>query len=79
MTLFGDTVKPKIIQTPSTFLALSQFIRYGLENGNKIWQELRVKLCQNKLILIMSYNFDRKICNEFGWKLSAVKFKYTIK
>ncbi len=26
---------------------ISQFIRYSLENGNKIWQELRVKLCQN--------------------------------
>ncbi len=30
------TVKPKFIQTPSTFLTLSQFIRYSLENGNKI-------------------------------------------
>ncbi len=37
-------VKPKFIQTPSTFLTLSQFIRYSLENGNKIWQELQVKL-----------------------------------
>ncbi len=49
------TVKPKFIQTPSTFLTLSQFIRYScsLENSNKIWQELRVQLCQNKFILIM--------------------------
>jgi len=30
------TVKPKFIQTPSTFLTLSQFIHYSLENGNKI-------------------------------------------
>ncbi len=55
------TVKSKIIQTPSTFLTLSQFIHYSLENGNKIWQELRVKLCQSKLILIMSDNFGRKV------------------
>ncbi len=27
-----NTVKPKFIQTPSTFLTLSQFIRYSLEN-----------------------------------------------
>ncbi len=27
--------------TPSTFLTLSQFIRYSLENGNAIWQELK--------------------------------------
>ncbi len=53
----------KLIQTPSTFHTLSQFIRYSLENGNKIWQELRVKLCQNKFILIMSDNFDRKVCD----------------
>ncbi len=26
----------KFIQTPSTFLTLSQFIHYSLENGNKI-------------------------------------------
>ncbi len=32
------TVKPKFIQTPSTFLTLSQFICYSLENGNKICQ-----------------------------------------
>ncbi len=25
----------------------------------------RVKLCQNKLILIISDNFDRKVCNEY--------------
>jgi len=31
-----DVVKPKFIQTPSRFLTLSQFIRYSLENGNKI-------------------------------------------
>ncbi len=30
------TVKPKFIQTSSTFLTLSQFIHYSLENGNKI-------------------------------------------
>ncbi len=60
-------VKPIFIQTPSTFLTLSQFIRYSSENGNKIWQELRVKLCQNKFILIMSDNFDGKVCTEFGW------------
>ncbi len=23
--------------------------------------------CQNKFILIMSDNFDRKVCNELGW------------
>ncbi len=34
-------IKPKFIQTPSTVLTLSQFIRYSLENGNKIWQELK--------------------------------------
>ncbi len=54
------TVKPKFIQTSSTFLTLSQFIHYSLENGNKIWQELRVELCQNKLILIMLDNFDKE-------------------
>ncbi len=39
----GHTVKPKLIQTPSTFLTLSQFIHYSLENGNKMTrtQELR--------------------------------------
>ncbi len=57
--------QPTFIQTPSsTFLTLSQFIRYSVENGNKIWQELWVKLCQNKFILIMSDNFDRKVCND---------------
>ncbi len=75
------TVKPKFIQTPSTFLTLSQFIHYSLENGNKIWQELRVKLFQNKFILIISDNFDRKVCNELGWiavscsKLTALSKK----
>ncbi len=39
-------VKPKCIQTPSTFLTTY------------------FKLCQNKFILIMSDNFDRKVCNE---------------
>ncbi len=29
-------------------LTLSQFIHYSLENDDKIWQELRVKRCQNK-------------------------------
>ncbi len=29
----------------------------------KIRQELRVTLCQNKFILIMSDNFDRKVCS----------------
>ncbi len=65
--IYLSTVKPRFIQTSSTFLTLSQFIRYSLENGNKIWQELRVKLFQNTFILIMSDNVDRKICNEFGW------------
>ncbi len=54
-----NIVKPKCIQTPSTFLTLSHFICYSLQNGNKIWQEL----CQNKFILIMSDNFDRRVCN----------------
>ncbi len=31
-----NTVKQKCIQTTSTFLTLPQFIRYSLENGNKI-------------------------------------------
>ncbi len=31
------TVKPICIQTLSTFLPLSQFICYSLENGNQIW------------------------------------------
>ncbi len=39
-------VKPKFIQTPSTFLILSQFILHSLENGIKIWQELRVELSE---------------------------------
>ncbi len=47
-------------------LKLSQFICYSFENCNKILQELRVKLCQNKLILKMSDNFDRNVCNEFS-------------
>ncbi len=46
---------------------ISQFIRYSLENSNKIWEELRVKPCQNKFILIKSDNFDRKVWNEFSW------------
>jgi len=29
-------------QTPSTFLTLSQFIRYSLEINNKILEELKV-------------------------------------
>jgi len=33
--------KPEFIH-PSTFFIFSKFIRYSLENGNKIWQELRV-------------------------------------
>ncbi len=66
------SVKPKCIQTPSTFLTLSQFIHYSWDNGNKIWQELRVKLCQNKFILIMSDNFDRKLCNK-TWSGQSVK------
>ncbi len=40
---------------------LSQFILYSLENVNKIFQELRVKLCQNRLIWIMSDNFERNL------------------
>ncbi len=40
---------------------ISQFIRYSLENDNKIWQELRVKPWQNKFILIMSDKFDRTL------------------
>jgi len=42
------TVKPEIIQTPSTFLTLSQFIRYSLENywlkSVDIWLVLSVFL-----------------------------------
>jgi len=30
-----STVKPTFIQTPSTFLTSSKFIRYSLENGDK--------------------------------------------
>jgi len=36
LSMCGYTVKPKFIQTSSTFLTLSQCIRYSLENGNKI-------------------------------------------
>ncbi len=36
LQLICFTVKPKCIQTPSTFLTLSQFICYSLENGNKM-------------------------------------------
>ncbi len=43
---------------------ISQFIRYSLESGYKIWQELLLN-CLNKWILIISDNFDRKVCN--GW------------
>ncbi len=35
------------------------------------------KLCKSKFILIMSDNFDRKLCNKLSW--IAVKFKYTIR
>jgi len=31
-----NTVKPEFIQTPSSFLTFSQFIRNSLENGSKI-------------------------------------------
>ncbi len=46
---------------------ISKCIRYSSEKGNKIWKEPRVKLFQDKFILIMSDNFDRKVCNELGW------------
>ncbi len=36
--MYSDTVNISHI--------ISQFIRYGLENGNKIWQELRFKLSE---------------------------------
>ncbi len=61
---------------------ISQFICYSLENGNKI-TKLRGKLCHlvKKLILIMSDDFDRKVCNglQSTKNYSAVKFKYTIR
>ncbi len=57
--LVYSTVKPKIFRCLQ-HISHYQFIRYRLENGNKI-----VKPCQNKFILIMSDNFDRKACNEF--------------
>ncbi len=53
------------IQTPSAFLTLSQFVHYSLENGKNMTNS--VKLCQNKFFLIMSDNFDGKVCNELGW------------
>ncbi len=37
------------------------FICCSLVNSDNIWQELRVKMCQNKFTLIMSNNFDRKV------------------
>ncbi len=60
------TVKPKYIQTPSTFLTLYPFIRYSLENG-KTSQEL------NKS---STYNFNRKACNglKSTTNYSAIKF-----
>ncbi len=69
------TVKPKCIQIPSTFLTLSQFIHNRLENGKKIWQELRAELnCVWKIIiLLMADNSDRKVYNELGW--IAVSFQ----
>ncbi len=59
-------IKSKYILAPSTFLTLSQFVRFSLEMVIKNDMNSRVKLCQNKLILIMSDNFDRKVCNELG-------------
>ncbi len=39
----------KLIQTPSKFLTLVQFIRYSLENGEKKYDKnSRVKLCHNR-------------------------------
>ncbi len=46
--------EPKITQTPSTFLTLSQFIGYSLENCNNIWTNSRVKLFQNNFLIIIS-------------------------
>ncbi len=41
------TVKAKFIQTPSTFLTLSQFICYSLENSMKKYDKnSRVKLSE---------------------------------
>ncbi len=41
---------------------------HSLENGNKICQkvETRDKLCQNKFILIVSNNYNRKLCNDYN-------------
>ncbi len=60
------------ICSQTKIFTLTQLIRYSLENGNKIWQELIVKLRQNKFILIMSDNFDRKVCNK-TWSGQSVK------
>ncbi len=43
----------------------SQPVMTGFVVQGHIWEELRVKLCQIKLILIKSDDFDRKVCNEF--------------
>ncbi len=45
------TVKPKCIQTPSTFLTLSQFIHYSLENEKELFNFGEDKLCQKKMNL----------------------------
>ncbi len=55
--MYSDTFK--ISHTISLFSSL--------ENGNKILQELGVKLHQNKFIFITSENFERKVCKELGW------------
>ncbi len=82
-TLWERTVQPKCIQTPSTFLTLSQFIRYSWkENGIKYDNNSELNWTnQNKIILIMLDYFDRKACNglQSTKNYSTVKFKFTIR
>ncbi len=52
MAFTVKTVKQKCIQTPSTFLTLSQIICYSLEMHIK-YDKNSLKLSQNKFILII--------------------------
>ncbi len=52
-----------VLKNPAATLFSHYQCLFAMVYGNKIWQELRVKLCQNKFSLIMSDNFDRKVCD----------------
>ncbi len=53
-----QTVKPKCIQTPSTFLTLSQFIRYSLEKSLTQSYTVSEQIQLENVVCL-----DREVCN----------------